>query len=76
MESRIADLKNLGSSRNGGASKAAAFLEHFKGDGRWAHLDIAGPGMPDEDRPDMERGATGAGIRLVTEALRRMYPAR
>jgi leucyl aminopeptidase len=76
MESRIADLKNLGSSRYGGASKAAAFLESFKGDGRWTHLDIAGTGMPDEDRPGMERGATGAGIRLVTEALRRMYPVQ
>ena len=76
LESQIADIRNYGNSRNGGASKAAAFLEHFKGDGNWVHIDIAGPGMPDEDHPDMERGATGAGMRLVTEALRHLYPAQ
>jgi len=73
MESRSADLRNLGSNRWGGASKAAAFLEHFKGECSWVHLDIAGSGMPDSDLPHMERGATGAGVRLVAEALRGLY---
>jgi leucyl aminopeptidase len=76
LDSTVADLKNIGATRNGGASKAAAFLEHFKGDARWVHLDIANTAMPEHDTPTMERGATGAGVRLVVEALRRLYPAR
>jgi leucyl aminopeptidase len=75
LESRIADLRNTGTNRNGGSSKAAAFLEHFKGDSRWVHLDIANTAMPEHDTPTTERGATGAGIRLVTEALRKLYPS-
>lgn len=75
MEGTISDLCNTGSSRWGGASKAAAFLQHFAGEGRWVHLDIAGTGMPDKARPWMEKGATAAGLRLVVEALRRLYPA-
>lgn len=75
LQSRIADLKNIGSNRNGGASKAAAFLEHFKGDALWVHLDIANTAMPEHDTSTAERGATGAGIRLVTEALRKLYPS-
>jgi leucyl aminopeptidase len=73
MESRVADLRNAGTSRWGGASKAAAFLQRFKGEGQWVHIDIAGSGMPDADLPHMERGATGAGVRLVAEALRGLY---
>jgi leucyl aminopeptidase len=74
LESRVADVRNCGMSRYGGASKAAMFLRRFKGDGAWVHVDIAGTGMPDEDHPDMERGASGAGVRLVAEALGRLYP--
>jgi leucyl aminopeptidase len=74
LESRVADVRNCGLSRNGGASKAAMFLRRFKGDGSWVHLDIAGTGMPDEDYPYQERGASGAGVRLVAEALFRLYP--
>lgn len=41
-----ADISNMGAYRWGGASQAAAFLEHFVEDKRpWAHLDIAGPGV-------------------------------
>ncbi|HNX04654.1 MAG TPA: leucyl aminopeptidase family protein [Opitutales bacterium] len=74
LKSGIADIRNAGSSRWGGAGKAAEFLKAFKGDGRWVHLDIAGTGMPDEDLGHMERGATGAGIRLTAEALKRLFP--
>ena len=76
LESAVADMKNAAGSRWGGASKAAEFLKAFKGDGRWVHLDIAGTAMPDEDLGHLERGATGAGIRLVAEALRRLYGER
>ena len=36
----VSDIKNLGTIA--GASTAAAFLEHFVGDTKWIHLDIAG----------------------------------
>lgn len=43
MKSKIADLKNIGSTRFAGTATAAAFLENFIGEGiEWAHLDIAG----------------------------------
>jgi leucyl aminopeptidase len=46
MKSNFADLNNKGSTRYGGASQAAAFLEKFiEKETKWAHLDIAGPAM-------------------------------
>ena len=46
MKSNFADLNNKGSTRYGGASQAAAFLERFiEKETKWAHLDIAGPAM-------------------------------
>ena len=43
------DVNNLGATRFGGASQAAAFLEKFVEDDRqWAHIDIAGPGCLSE----------------------------
>ena len=41
--SKVADLMQHNIDRWGGALYAAAFLEQFVGDHRWAHLDIAGP---------------------------------
>jgi leucyl aminopeptidase len=44
MQSRYSDMNNLGNTRYGGASQAAAFLEKFVEEGvKWVHLDIAGP---------------------------------
>ncbi|MCT4642106.1 MAG: leucyl aminopeptidase [Bacteriovoracaceae bacterium] len=43
MKSKIADLKNIGSTGYAGTATAACFLENFIGEGiNWAHLDIAG----------------------------------
>jgi leucyl aminopeptidase len=41
--SKVADLMQHNIDRWGGALYAAAFLQQFVGDNRWAHLDIAGP---------------------------------
>lgn len=76
MESEVADLRNYDNSRNGGASKAAAFLQHFAGESRWVHIDIAGPAMPETEFPYMERGATGAGVTLVAQALESLFPQK
>ncbi|MGZ4536030.1 MAG: leucyl aminopeptidase [Nocardioidaceae bacterium] len=41
--SKVADLMQHNIDKFGGALYAAAFLQEFVGDTRWAHLDIAGP---------------------------------
>ncbi len=65
IKSDIADLKNTGSST--GASTAAWFLKQFAGDTPWAHLDIAGNALSRTDKEVNTKGATGYGVRLLTE---------
>lgn len=68
MASPIADLRNSGG-REAGTITAAVFLEKFV-DGRpWAHLDIAGTAWSNSDRDWRSKGATGAGVALVTQFL-------
>jgi leucyl aminopeptidase len=64
IESKFADLKNVGS-RYGGAITAALFLQHFVEKKPFAHIDIAGPVWSDKI------GATGFGAKLVTEWIHR-----
>ena len=65
MDSRNADVKNIGG-RWGGACTAAAFLGRFvKKDVPWAHLDVAGTAM---DAPKSETNpswASGWGVQLL-----------
>ena len=70
IKSPIADLKNTGG-RYGGSINAALFLQHFVGRTPWAHLDIAGAASLDKERGYNPRGATGAGVRLLIEWIRR-----
>jgi leucyl aminopeptidase len=65
IESRFADMKNIGG-RWAGACTAAAFLERFiEKDMPWCHLDIAGPGM-DGGKSDISTSwGSGWGIRLL-----------
>lgn len=66
IDSRIADLNNLGAA-NGGAIMAALFLAEFVDGLPWAHVDIAG--VADIDRPGSWRpaGCSGFGARLLVE---------
>jgi leucyl aminopeptidase len=41
LKSQLADLSNMGSGRDGGATLGAKFLENFVGNTPWVHLDIA-----------------------------------
>ncbi|CAB4336123.1 MAG: leucyl aminopeptidase family protein [Actinobacteria bacterium] len=50
-----------------GSVTAALFLEHFAGDRRWVHLDIAGTGRSDSDSGENPKGGTGYGVRLLTQ---------
>ena len=47
IDSEVADIKNTGSGRYGGALTAGLFLQEFVGDTPWVHLDIAGPACAD-----------------------------
>ena len=75
IESDIADLKNISGSRYGGAIVAAVFLSHYAGEGRWAHLDIAGPARWRETAGDQVKGASGVGVRTLIELARGLVPA-
>jgi leucyl aminopeptidase len=68
IKSDVALIKNS-SGRWGGACTAAAFLKTFAEDTPWAHLDIAGPAATTKERPDLARGATGFGVRILLELV-------
>jgi len=70
IKSPIADLKNISSIKGGGAITAAEFLHQFTEDTPWAHLDIAGSAYAEgQGRMYYGYGATGAGVRLLTNYL-------
>ena len=68
IDSDVADMKN-GGGRFGGVGTSAVFLKEFT-DYTWAHLDIAGMAMNEKPKGYVPRGATGFGVRLLTEFLR------
>ena len=69
IDSDVADVKNIGSDRYGGALTAGLFLKEFVGDVPWAHLDIAGPARSGEDEDYRRKGGTGFGVRTLVELL-------
>ncbi|HEY6408982.1 MAG TPA: leucyl aminopeptidase [Ktedonobacteraceae bacterium] len=66
IKSDIADIKQTGG-RAASSVTAAKILEHFVGDARWAHLDIAGTSYVDSKKPYQEKGATGMAVRTLAE---------
>lgn len=71
MKSDIADMKNAGGA-HAGTITAAWFLQRYVGKTKWAHLDIAGTAWEEKGRPYCPKGATGVGVRLLVEYLRRI----
>ena len=71
LASEIADFNHTAEKPdfNGGSITAALFLEHFAGDCRWVHLDIAGPARSENDSGENPKGGTGFGVRLLIEWL-------
>ncbi|MFH0737170.1 MAG: leucyl aminopeptidase [Candidatus Micrarchaeota archaeon] len=76
MKSDFADMKNISELPEAGSITAAAFLKEFVGETRWAHLDIAAVDLIKPPHPYLEKGASGIGVRLVTEALCRLSKKR
>jgi leucyl aminopeptidase len=67
IQSSIADIRNTGLTRYGGATNAAMFLKEFVEDTPWVHLDIAGTAWLDADKPWIARGPSGIGVRSVIQ---------
>ena len=62
LESPVADLKNIGAGRFGGALTAGLFLERFVDDDTpWVHLDIAGPAFQSEPDGVNPKGGQASG---------------
>ncbi|MDW8299418.1 MAG: leucyl aminopeptidase [Anaerolineae bacterium] len=70
IESKTADIKNSGG-RHGGACIGAVFLKHFADYPAWAHIDMAGMADDLPNNPIYPSGASGYGVRLLTEYVRR-----
>ncbi len=72
IESKNADIKNIGG-RWAGACTAAAFLKYFVKDTPWAHIDLAGTAM---DAPKSEINpswGSGWGVRLLDRFVADKY---
>ncbi len=66
--SKVADLMQHNIDRWGGALYAAAFLQQFVGDNRWAHLDIAGPAFNNRGAyGHVPSGGTGFTVSTLVE---------
>jgi len=76
IDSTVADLRNVAGKGFGFPIVAATFLAQFAGDGPWAHVDMLGPALLDEDRGDaFGRGASGYGVRMLVALATRLSGA-
>ncbi|PAF49140.1 leucyl aminopeptidase [Helicobacter sp. 12S02232-10] len=72
IESKIADVCNVASSRYGGAITAGMFLSEFirpEYKDKWLHIDIAGPAFVEREWDINAAGASGAGVRACVEFI-------
>jgi leucyl aminopeptidase len=72
IKSNIADIRNTGSGKGGGAIVAAWFLKEFAEDTPWVHLDIASTCWLDEGRPWLAKGPTGIAIPSIIDFALKM----
>ncbi|WP_274629403.1 leucyl aminopeptidase [Arvimicrobium flavum] len=72
IDSKNADMKNIGG-RHGGAISAAQFLQRFVKDTPWAHLDIAGTALAAPASEINQSWASGFGVRLLDRLVRDNY---
>jgi leucyl aminopeptidase len=73
LDSKIADMKNIGG-RDAGSITAAQFLQRFVNDGMpWAHLDIAGTAMGSPATDINQSWSSGYGVRLLDRLAGKFY---
>lgn len=69
VQSKVADIKNVGNGRWGGAITAAKFLEEFVQEKPWVHIDIAGPAYLDGEKAWLDAGGSGAFVRTLVQLV-------
>ena len=73
LDSKVADMKNIGG-RNAGSITAAQFLQRFVMSGvSWAHLDIAGTAMATSSSDISPSWASGYGVMLLDRLASKSY---
>jgi leucyl aminopeptidase len=73
IDSKIADMKNVGG-RHAGSITAAQFLQRFvENDVPWAHLDVAGTAMGSPAHEVNQSWGSGYGVRLLDEFVRARF---
>ncbi len=73
LKSEIADICNISNKPYGGAITAGLFLDNFIKDEnkeKWLHFDIAGSAYTESPWDVNVHGATGAGVRFMTQFLK------
>jgi leucyl aminopeptidase len=70
IRSEVADIKNVGEGRWGGAITAGKFLEEFVAGKPWVHIDIAGPAFYESSKSWQDAGGSGAFVRTLVEVAR------
>ncbi len=74
MNSTIADVQNINYAGGAGSITAAQFLQRFIiNKTPWAHLDIAGMAFSKKAANLNPRGATGFGVRLLNDLVKKYY---
>ncbi|MEM9412812.1 MAG: leucyl aminopeptidase [Planctomycetota bacterium] len=69
IQSKVADIKNVGDGRWGGAITAGKFLEEFVKDVPWVHIDIAGPSFQEQPKSWIDAGASGCMVAALVDYL-------
>lgn len=70
VKSDVADVRNASKGVLGpGTINGAMFLSNFVGKTPWVHIDIAGPACMPDEKEYTPKGATGFGVRLITQLL-------
>ncbi len=69
IESKVADIKNVGG-RPGGTITAAAYLSKFVDKTPWAHLDIAGTAWDFTEKSYIPKGPSGTAVRTFLNLIR------
>jgi leucyl aminopeptidase len=72
LDSALADIRNNAGRSFGYPIFAAAFIERFAEGRPWAHVDINGTALLDEERDYLPRGASGYGVRMLVELAARL----
>ncbi len=76
IKSEVADIRNIGDGRWGGAIAGAKFLEEFVAGKPWTHLDIAGPAFFDSPKPWLDAGVAGSLCATLVELARQAVTIR